>query len=456
MIRRIYGFLCYVFLASSPLCADLNKEMNHFFHQFGSTSNVNSAEIYNGQKAGYMTGGGISIRNRVMNTKLATVSLPRFDAGCGGIDIFAGGFSFINHKQLVQTLKSIGSNAKGYAFLLGLETVSPQTANTIKQLQSWANNINGIGINSCETASQLVGSVWPANTAASQQICRSLGNKDGKLFSDFIDARHQCSNPKGFDAVMEELQSDEKYRSILMGDYNIAWEAMQKQEFLSREDSKPLKELLMSLMGTIIVRREKSIEIERWPSKIEDESFLKVLLDGGQANGYSCGVDPKKKCLVVVEKSIRIEPPNAWIGKVKERLINMQNKIIADEEIDNSERELLDKSRLPLYKIVNVLTAYKKGYCPIDLYQVADIVAMDLLIQYLREAAIIVREGCTHLRREQMFAAPIDDYLVELDRVEQNIRYYETRAMTQMEREFQMMHKIDMIENQIASELILN
>ncbi len=110
---------------------DLNTHLNAFFDSFGSVANVNSAEIYEGQKAGYATGGGISVRNRVMNSKLGNVQLPEINAGCGGIDIYTGGFSFIKSDELINTLKSIGSNAKGYAFLLGLETVSPQIANNI-------------------------------------------------------------------------------------------------------------------------------------------------------------------------------------------------------------------------------------------------------------------------------------------------------------------------------------
>ena len=99
--------------------ADLHDELNKFFDRAGASVNVSSGEIYQGQKAGYMTGGGITVRGRVINSKPLSVSLPGFDAGCGGIDIFNGGFTFINHEQLV------GSSAFGYAFLLGLETVSP-------------------------------------------------------------------------------------------------------------------------------------------------------------------------------------------------------------------------------------------------------------------------------------------------------------------------------------------
>lgn len=435
--------------------SSVNKKMNEFFDNFGSSSNVSSAEVYNGQRAGYLTGGGISVRNRVMNTKLASINLPRFDAGCGGIDIYAGGFSFINHSQLVSTLKNIGSSAVGYAFLLGLETISPQTASTIKQLQSWANQINSLGINSCETASQLVGAVWPANTMASQQICRSVGNKNGNLFSDYINARHQCSSANAYDNVMEEMGQDKRYKSILADEYNIAWEAIQKLEFLTGSENKELAELFMTLMGTIVVNKDEDKSIKRYASKIDDESFLKVLIEGGITNGYKCAPS-SKKCLILTESVIEIKPEDSWLGKVRTVLQNLQDKALADEEPETIEREFIAKASLPLYKIVNVLTAHKQGHCPVEFYQVANTVAMDLLIQYLREACQSVIEGCNQLRREQFFAEPVDQYLKELDRIQESIRYYEMRTMQQRNEEFQLMQKIELLEEKIASQIILN
>ena len=111
----IWKMMCWMMLFPILIYADLNNELNKFFNQFGVSSHVDSAEIYNGQKAGYMTGGGFVTRNRVVNTQVASVNLPRFDAGCGGIDIFAGGFSFINHEQLIQTMKNIAGDAVGGA-----------------------------------------------------------------------------------------------------------------------------------------------------------------------------------------------------------------------------------------------------------------------------------------------------------------------------------------------------
>jgi conjugative transfer pilus assembly protein TraH len=399
-----------------------------------------------------MTGGGVSIRNRVMNSKLATISLPKFDAGCGGIDIYAGGFSFINDKQLIQTMKSMGSSAVGYSFLLGLEATLPQVANTLKQLQTWANNINSLNINSCELASQMVGSVWPQRTLASQQICRTLSSQKGS-FHDFVAARHKCSQSSEYENIMQSIDADPIYQDTLGDEFNLAWEAIQKQNLLAQ--NKELSELFISLLGTIIVRKGDEIHIETWPSKINDESFLRVMMEGGDTTIYACTPDGKNQCLVMQEQHFIVRPEQSWLGRIRVLLESMQNNILNDQELNDAEKELLNKSHLPLYKIVNVLTAYKKGHCPIDLIQVADIVAMDLLIQYLSEVVNLVREGVNHLRKSQFYAEPIDDYLRELDRVERTIRYYETRSMNLFEREFQMMQKIQILEDQIASEIIL-
>lgn len=432
--------------------ANLNHELNKFYNDLDGSANVISGDIYNGQKAGYMTGGGVTVRNRVMSSKLVNVNLPRFDAGCGGIDIFAGGFSFINHDQLIHTLKGIGSNAVGYAFLLGIETMSPQVANTMKQLQSWANQINSLNINSCETASTMVGAVWPQKTMASQQICRSIGGKNG-TFNDYVSARHKCSNSSDYDHLMDSMGDNNLYKDILADEYNIAWEAIQKQKFIA--DNRELSEFFMSLMGTIIIRKGTTLEIESWPSKIDDESFLKTIMQGGETEIYGCKNVPGK-CLTIQLKKVNISQDSAWLGKIKNLLLGIQTKIVNDEELSQDERELISKTRLPLYKIINVLTAYKKGFCPIDLYQVADIVAMDLLIQYLREVVILVREGAYQLRRAQMYSEGIDEYLEELGRIEETIRYYETKTSNMIEREFQTIQKIQMIEEQIAAEIILN
>ncbi|HEY4832887.1 MAG TPA: conjugal transfer protein TraH, partial [Waddliaceae bacterium] len=436
--------------------ADLHDEMNKFFDRAGASVNVNSGEVYQGQKAGYMTGGGITVRGRVMNTRPLSVNLPGFDAGCGGIDIFNGGFTFINHQQLIETLKSIGSSAFGYAFLLGLKTVSPQVSGVIENLQTWSNHINALNINSCETAQVAVGSVWPKRTMASQEVCRRLGRDTGRV-TDYVSARHGCAIEK---TNKEITNAESGSRGFWKEEVNVAWECIQKQTYLSQD--KELAEFFMSLMGTIIFRKEnkngKSETIgEIKPSKISDESFLQTLIEGGKTTIYKCNdLKTDKYCLVVKEIEIEFSSSNSWLGRIRNQLIEIQEKILADTELSADEQALLAKSRLPLYKIINVLTAYKKGTCPVDLYHVSEIVAMDLLMQFLREAIEIVREGAVQFKNEKIYGgSEIDDYIEELKHVERKVSYYETRSMQLFEREFLIIQKIQLIEEQLRTELFL-
>ena len=415
----------------------------------GASANVSAGDVYQGQKAGYATGGGISIRNPSINTKLATVNLPEFDAGCGGIDIYSGGFSFINSDQLISTLKNIGSASGGYAFLLGLETVSPQMANTIRQLQSWANTINGLGINSCETAASLVGSVWPRNEMASQHICKTAGTGPG-LFRDHIEARHKCSQPGKKAEANKEVNN--KNPSLLVGEYNLAWKAIQQQDFFSSR--KDLAELFMSVTGTIVVKSENGKEVVKYyPSKVQNASLLKILLEGGTGTIYKC--KDANQCLLVEEKEMTIAAEDAWIGKIQGLLLSIQNKILDDEELDENEKSFLAKSNLPLYKIVSVISAYKDRISPIDLYQLADVVAMDMLAQCLKDGLEIVRAGCKQLKTVQIYETEIDEYLKDIDHVSSEIKYYETKTHLTMEKEMHILQKMQLLEQQIAQELFL-
>lgn len=46
-------------------------------------------------------------------------------------------------------------------------------------------------------------------------------------------------------------------------------------------------------------------------------------------------------------------------------------------------------------------------------------------------------------------------YLKQEDRIEDTVRYYEVRISQQMEREHQMMFKVERLEEQIASDIVL-
>jgi conjugative transfer pilus assembly protein TraH len=118
MTKKAFSLIFLVLFQQSS--CDIGSDLEGFFNKMGTATNSTSPGVHHDQSAGYYNGGGLSVRNRARNSQLATLQLPNFKAGCGGIDMFTGGFSFVSSAELVNALKSIGSSAVSYGFMLAI------------------------------------------------------------------------------------------------------------------------------------------------------------------------------------------------------------------------------------------------------------------------------------------------------------------------------------------------
>jgi conjugative transfer pilus assembly protein TraH len=108
------------------------------------------------QTRGYVTAGGMSGRVDVHNDYLMSVTLPKVKAGCGGIDMFLGGMSFLDPDYLVQKLESILQAAPAVAFQYLLETLDEKMGNIISKMEAATNYLNSIQVNDCRLANRMV------------------------------------------------------------------------------------------------------------------------------------------------------------------------------------------------------------------------------------------------------------------------------------------------------------
>ncbi|WP_454887055.1 conjugal transfer protein TraH [Sphingomonas oryzagri] len=108
------------------------------------------------QTRGYLTAGGMSGRVDVHNDYLMSLTLPKIKAGCGGIDMFLGGMSFLDPDYLVQKLESILQAAPAVAFQYLLETLDEKMGNIISKMEAATNFLNSIQVNDCRMANRLV------------------------------------------------------------------------------------------------------------------------------------------------------------------------------------------------------------------------------------------------------------------------------------------------------------
>ncbi len=139
---------------------------------------------FSGQQRGYYTGGSFNTRWTSKNTHPLTVEPPRIKGGCGGIDIFTGGFSFMNAEYLVDKLQGILSNASAVAFDLGLKTLCEQCSQTIKNFEAISDKLNSMQIEECAAGKELVGVVMDEGGFHSAEVMKSkLGEaiKENKI-----------------------------------------------------------------------------------------------------------------------------------------------------------------------------------------------------------------------------------------------------------------------------------
>jgi conjugative transfer pilus assembly protein TraH len=77
-------------------------------------------------------------------------------AGCGGIDMFLGGMSFLDPDYLVQKLETILQAAPAVAFQYLLETLDEKMGNIISKMEAATNFLNSIQVNDCRLANRMV------------------------------------------------------------------------------------------------------------------------------------------------------------------------------------------------------------------------------------------------------------------------------------------------------------
>lgn len=436
--------VCLILVFNTSVYAGIDEDLKHFFNQAGMQSNINSPGAYQDQTAGYYTGGSLVARSPVHSAQLATIQMPGFRAGCGGIDAWTGGFSHINAKGLTNMLQSIGSSAASYAFLLSLQTVSPQIYNLLNELNAIATKINSLNVNSCEAAATMLGGLWPKSDQSSKHLCQAMGSDLG-VFSDWAAARQGCGAKGERSSVLARKNGNQTYEDILGTEFNLSWKALQKNAFL--QSDKKLSEMFMTLVGSIIAKQiSEHYRTSLLPGHSDNDHVLKGLLNGGATSIYQCD---SEQCLNPTLATVTIDPNSALVRRVHNTLESLVQKIYDDTPISESEKGFLNATRLPVYKMLNVLTAYRGGAAPLNIHQYGDLIALDVLYQYVLEIIELTHQSVVELEKVQVDKSDIERFLNQLRRARERIHQRQQNAFQQMDSTLSMIQATELIEKQL-------
>ncbi len=376
--------------ASVPGRADVLSEMQSFWQ--GTVSNVTGPTAFDGQASGHWTLGNLYMRAPVRSEQIATVNLPSFRAGCGGIDAFAGAFSFIDSDQLVAFARAVAQNAAGFAFELALETISPVIAETMSKLRALAQWVNSQNLNSCETAQALVGAAWSKNDRASAAICAAVGTSQG-IFSDYAAAKHGCGADGKRNSTLASASGE--IADQVPVNVNYAWKAVRASSLLSGDTE--LAEFAMSITGTVIVTAPTSDGDASGPRVriLEplalDRRITEVLMEGGgDLPVYRC--DTADLCLNPTLGRVNIPAGDGFRGRVATLLRDLVDAVRADTAPTPAALGLVNLTTLPVYRIANVAAAYRGAVVDQEMDALAEAVALDILQVWLSDLHRTVEE----------------------------------------------------------------
>lgn len=159
---------------------------------------------------------------------------------------------------------------------------------------------------------------------------------------------------------------------------NYTWEALKRSNKFGGFD-KQFSEYLMTLVGTVVISGKDADRSIKYFGPGED-AVVTALLDGTQ-NGnpvkiLSCRDDD---CLDISEQSLPIPTASALRPRVKAMIVSMNGKIRTDSALDNAEKQLLNMTNIPLYKMLTVQALAHSSFTDGEVDALAEVVAVNLL-----------------------------------------------------------------------------
>ena len=85
----------------------------------------------------------------------------------------------------------------------------------------------------------------------------------------------------------------------------------------------------------------------------------------------------------------------------------MLSKIYSDTALEADEQKFLQIISLPVYKMLNVAAAYSRGANPVDIQSYAELIALDIIYQYLGNILTIVNDLLGNMKNVQVDATHI-------------------------------------------------
>jgi conjugative transfer pilus assembly protein TraH len=413
---RVSAGVIAIWIAFLPIQANADW-VQDFYSSAGAASNVTNPQAIATQGTIGYSGGSVAWRVPNKNLQPFQITLPSMKAGCGGIDLHMGGWSFVNKTQFVQALRNFGQASVGYFFQLALKSISPEISAALDTIQYYANQINQFSMNSCAASQTAAKGVWDIAEKGifsdGENANRANGsapdNTAAKL--DFIDsgtpllgafkAKYQEMYGKAYTSANGNLTRPDANSKPNPGPYNLVWEILNRSNATSSMTQTEM-EMVMAFTGTAILKIAGASgggDVQATPDPRNSLFNFKELVGfdsvaGGSSspvtytslNSYSCGSDVLCESPTVVTNSAK-----PFKVAVLEAIKIIRNSIVtrtsgvAAINADATATMVLRMSSVPIYRAVALSqTSGMAGLVATGMVEeLADFAAIDASVNFV-------------------------------------------------------------------------
>ena len=249
----IYSAVVLSTVAPLSAHASLKDAMSEMFLTSGT-----EAQSINTQRLRGFYGGSLSIRSPGRSFQIVQFAAPKIDAGCGGIDIFFGSFSFINGAQFEQLIRAIAANAVGYAVKLAISSMCNPCGAIIQTIEDAIRELNALAKNTCAVTMATMDKIGVSDKI--QEFGRKVGESLGVAANRTADTAAAANKSHQEPPTKTAKGGDENTAASnpILG--NMVWRASQKTMDAGNNtlrvfmDTKTATEMVQSVFGTMIVR----------------------------------------------------------------------------------------------------------------------------------------------------------------------------------------------------------
>ncbi|WP_233981873.1 conjugal transfer protein TraH [Pectobacterium versatile] len=297
---------------------------------------------FDSQKRGYYTMGGFSARNNTSTDYPITISPPRLNVGCGGIDAFLGGFSFLDPDYLVEKAQRAMQAAPYVAFDMALKTMCKECADTLGKIEQITNFLNGIQLNECALAKPIATAALTQNAEALKGLWTEMTGT--KSLDDATDRLWSESTGK---IKSNNGNATQDLKSLIEGCPQEFKELMQHGSIVSRAAAKigmsEFSDTIRGYMGDVWIEMKGSDKIPVAISISSCPQNSKYSLDD-MLNGRSYIKTINKECVPAQSKPVR--------DVVYAKMEKILSKMKAAQELGTDEIKFINSTNIPVYSIL--------------------------------------------------------------------------------------------------------